>query len=114
MKTSKWRRGGVREAKFFLLEIQLLRYLGDPFAKKNIFGDPPCALQHYSAEKRPLQKMDAYEQKLQLRVGNFKNQVFPKIVSQCFRRRMGGIHAPNFFILEVRLLWYFKDTFAKL
>ena len=48
--------GGVREANFFLLEIQLLRYLGDPFAKKKNFGDPPCALQHYSTQKRPLKK----------------------------------------------------------
>ena len=47
---------GIHAPKYFMFEIQLFRYLGDPFSKKKNFGDPPCALQHYSTEKRPLKK----------------------------------------------------------
>ena len=106
--------GGYTCTKIFYVWNSVTSLLGGPICKITNFGDPPCGLEHYFAEKRLLQKMDTYEQKLQLRVWNFKNQVFPKIVSQCFRRRRRGIHTLNFFIIEIRLLCNLKDTFAKL
>ena len=66
MKTSKWRRGGVREAKKNLLEIQLLRYLGDPFAKKKEFWGPPLRPTTLFYAKTSLEKMDTYKQNIRI------------------------------------------------
>ena len=51
--------------------------------------------------------------KWQLKVFIFRNQVFYQDGMLMFQMTQGGIHAKLLF-LEIRLLWYLKDTFAKL
>ena len=107
----------MRALKYFILKIRLLWYSKDPFTKLWVSGTYSASWNTILRKNVPCKNRllrAKYCKILQLKVWNFKNLVSSKILSQCFRWRRGGIQAQNFFILEIRLLLYFKDTFAKL
>ena len=58
--------GGCARSKKFLLGIQLLRYLGDPFAKKKEFWGPPLRPATLFYAKTSLEKMDTYKQNIRI------------------------------------------------
>ena len=105
--------GGIWAPKYVILKIRLIRIQRTHLPNYEFRGHI-ARPETLFCGKTSFVKIYSYEQKMQLKVGNFKNLVSSKILSQCFRWRRGGIQAQNFFILEIRLLLYFKHTFAKL
>ena len=79
---------GVHAAKNFLLEIQLLRYLGDPFAKKKNFGDPPLRPTTLFYRKPSIEKMDTYKQNIHiLGLRRISSRVVCSYVVRCVSSR---------------------------